>query len=60
MKILSSFTHHQVVPNLYEFIFSAEYNRRYCEECNRRYYEVYNRRYYDEVDRPWGWVNDEF
>ncbi len=32
MKILSSFTHPQVVPNLYEFICSAEHKGRYFEE----------------------------
>jgi len=29
MKILSSFTHPQVVANLYEFLSSAEYKGRY-------------------------------
>jgi len=33
MKILSSFTHPQVVPNLYEFLSSAEHERKYFEEC---------------------------
>jgi len=33
MKILSSFTHPQVVPNLYVFICSAEHKGRYLEEC---------------------------
>jgi len=32
MKILSSFTHPQVVQNLYEFLYSAEHKRRYFEE----------------------------
>jgi len=32
MKILLSFTHPQVVANLYEFIFSAEHKGRYLEE----------------------------
>ncbi len=32
MKILSSFTHPQVVPNLYEFLCSAKHKRRYFEE----------------------------
>ncbi len=33
MKILSSFTHPQVVPNLYEFfLFSSEHKGRYFEE----------------------------
>ncbi len=32
MKILSSFTHPQVVPNLYEYLCSAEYKGRYFEE----------------------------
>jgi len=32
MKILSSFTHLRVVPNLYEFLTSAEHKRRYFEE----------------------------
>jgi len=33
MKILSVFTHPHVVPNLYEFICSAEHKGRYLEEC---------------------------
>jgi len=33
MEILSSFIHPQVVPNLYEFLSSAEHKRRYFEEC---------------------------
>jgi len=33
MKILSVFTHPQVVPNLYVFICSAEHKGRYLEEC---------------------------
>jgi len=33
MKILSSFTHPQVVSNLYEFLSSVEHKRRYFEEC---------------------------
>ncbi len=33
MKILSSFTHPQVVSNLYEFLCSAEHKGRYFEEC---------------------------
>jgi len=33
MKILSSFTHPQFVPNLYVFICSAEHRGRYLEEC---------------------------
>ncbi len=32
MKILSSFTHSQVVPNLYECVCSAEHKGRYSEE----------------------------
>ncbi len=32
MKILSSFTHPQVVPNLYEFLCSAKHKGRYFEE----------------------------
>jgi len=32
MKILSSFTHPQVVANLYEFLSSAEHKGRYFEE----------------------------
>ncbi len=32
MKILSSFTHPQVVPNLYAFLCSAEHKGRYFEE----------------------------
>jgi len=33
MKIVSSFTHHHVVPNLYEFLSSVEHKSRYFEEC---------------------------
>jgi len=33
MKILSSFTHSQVVPNPYVFICSAEHKGRYLKEC---------------------------
>ncbi len=33
MKILSSFTPPQVVPNLYECLCSAEHKGRYSEEC---------------------------
>ncbi len=32
MKIVSSFTHPQVVPNLYEYLCSAEHKGRYFEE----------------------------
>jgi len=32
MKILSSFTHPQVVANLFEFLLSAEHKGRYFEE----------------------------
>ncbi len=32
MKIVSSFTHPQVVPNLYECLCSAEHKGRYSEE----------------------------
>ncbi len=32
MKILSSFTHPQVDPNLYECVCSAEHKERYSEE----------------------------
>jgi len=32
MKLLSSFTHPQVVANLYEFLSSAEHKARYFEE----------------------------
>ncbi len=32
IKIMSSFTHPQVVPNLYEFLCSAEHKGRYFEE----------------------------
>ncbi len=35
MKILSSFTHPQVVPNLYEYLSSAEHKGRYSEECGK-------------------------
>ncbi len=36
MKILSSFTHPQVVRNLYECVFSAEHKGRYSEECGKQ------------------------
>ncbi len=36
MKILSSFTHPQVVPNLYECVCSAEHKGRYSEECGKQ------------------------
>ncbi len=36
MRILSSFTHTQVVPNLYECICSAEHKGRYSEECGKQ------------------------
>ncbi len=36
MKILSSFTHPQVDPNLYEFVCSAEHKGRYSEECGKQ------------------------
>ncbi len=32
MKILSSFTHPQVVPNLYEFFSVAKHKRRHFED----------------------------
>ncbi len=35
MQILSSFTHPQVVPNLYECLSSAEHKVRYFEECGK-------------------------
>ncbi len=35
MKILSSFTHPQLVPNLYECVCSAEHKGRYSEECGK-------------------------
>ncbi len=35
MKILSSCTHPQVVPNLYECVCSAEHKGRYSEECGK-------------------------
>ncbi len=35
-KILSSFTHPQVVPNLYECLCSAEHKGRYSEECGKQ------------------------
>ncbi len=35
MKILSSFTHPQVVPSLCEFLCSAEHKGRYSEECGK-------------------------
>ncbi len=34
--ILSSFTHPQVVPNLYEYLCSAEHKGRYSEECGKQ------------------------
>ncbi len=36
MKILSSFTHPRVVPNLYECLCSAEHKGRYSEECGKQ------------------------
>ncbi len=36
MKILSSFTHPQVVPNLYECLCSAEHKGRYSEERGKQ------------------------
>ncbi len=36
MKILSSFTHPQVVPNLYECLCSAEHKGRYSEEYGKQ------------------------
>ncbi len=36
MKILSLFTHPQVVPNLYECLCSAEHKGRYSEECGKQ------------------------
>ncbi len=36
MKILSSFTHPQVVPNLYEFLCSAEHKGKYSEEHGKQ------------------------
>ncbi len=36
MKILSSFTHPQVVPSLYECLCSAEHKGRYSEECGKQ------------------------
>ncbi len=36
MKILSSFTHPQVVPNLYQCLCSAEHKGRYSEECGKQ------------------------
>ncbi len=36
MKILSSFTHPQVVPNLYKCLCSAEHKGRYSEECGKQ------------------------
>ncbi len=36
MKIMSSFTHPQVVPNLYECLCSAEHKGRYSEECGKQ------------------------
>ncbi len=36
MKILSPFTHPQVVSNLYECVCSAEHKGRYSEECGKQ------------------------
>ncbi len=36
MKILSSFTQPQVVPNLYECLCCAEHKGRYSEECGKQ------------------------
>ncbi len=36
MKILLSFTHPQVVPNLYECVCSAEHKGRYSEKCGKQ------------------------
>ncbi len=36
MKILSSYTHPQLVPNLYECLCSAEHKGRYSEECGKQ------------------------
>ncbi len=36
MKIVSSFTHPEVVPNLYECLCSAEHKGRYSEECGKQ------------------------
>ncbi len=36
MKILSSYTHHQVVPILYELLCSVEYKGRYSEACGKQ------------------------
>ncbi len=36
MKILSSFTLPQLVPNLYECVCSAEHKGRYSEECGKQ------------------------
>jgi len=34
MKMCSSFTHPNVVPNLYECLSSVKHKRRYFEECS--------------------------
>ncbi len=36
MKIMSSFTQTQVVPNLYECVCSAKHKGRYSEECGEQ------------------------
>ncbi len=36
MKILSSFTHSRVFPNLYECVCSAKHKERYSEDCGNR------------------------
>jgi len=42
MKLLSSFTQPQVVPNLYmSFFFSAEHKRRCFEECSKIWGKYY-------------------
>jgi len=33
MKMMLSFTHPYVVPNMYEFFSSVELKRRYFEDC---------------------------
>ncbi len=42
MKFLSSFTHPQVVPNLYKFISSAKYKRRYFDNVGNKAVEFHS------------------
>ncbi len=71
MKILSSFTHPQVVPNLYECLCSAEHKGRYSEECGKQQFwgtsiffpttvwKSMVQRHSYRFGTTWGWVNDD-